>query len=157
MNINATLIGQMITFLIFVLFTMKFVWPPIMKALDERKKRIADGLAAAERSVHELELARHKAADLIREAKIQSALLVEQAGKRASQVIEDAKQEARNEAERLTALGREEIAREVVNAKAALREQLATLIVLGASKIIGREMDTAANSDLLDTFIEEMR
>jgi len=100
MNFNATLIGQSITFVLFVWFCMKFVWPPIMNALEARKKQIADGLAAADRGKHELELAAKKAGDNMRDAKAQAAEVLAQAEKRAAQMVEEAKLAAKEEGER---------------------------------------------------------
>ena len=113
MNINATLFGQMITFTIFVIFTMKFVWPHITKALSDRQKKIADGLAAAERGERSLELAQHKVADLLRDAKIKSSAMIDQANYRANHIIEDAKNLARDEGELMLALAAEEINQEM--------------------------------------------
>src|SRR5882672_9963457 len=101
MNINATLIGQMITFAVFVIFTMKFVWPPITKALQDREKKIADGLAAAEKGERSLDLATHKAKEIIQEAKVNANQLVEQAHARAAQLVEEAKEIARQESDRI--------------------------------------------------------
>lgn len=156
MSINATLLGQMITFVIFVAFTMKFIWPPIVKALEERKLRIAEGLAAADRSVRDLEIAQHKAAEVLRDAKIQAAGLIDNANKRSSDIVEASKNTARMEGERLLLLAQEEIAKEVVAAKAALREQMAQLVVSGAARVLGREIDTAANSVILNDLIKEI-
>lgn len=156
MSINATLLGQMITFLIFVFFTMKFVWPPIVKALDERKKRIADGLAAADRGVRELEVAKHKAAEMIRDAKIQAASIVDKANKRASQIVEESKLTARDEGDRLLSLAKEEVDKEILSAKAILREQYANIVVAGAEKILGREISAAANTDLINDLVKEI-
>lgn len=109
MNFNATLIGQMITFGLLVLFTMKYVWPPIMQAMQDRQKRIADGLASAERGVREQELAKAKAAQMLKEAKQHAAEIVAQAQKRANEVIEQSKQEARVEGDRQLAAAKAEI------------------------------------------------
>ena len=156
MDLNATLLGQMITFAIFVIFTMKFVWPPLVKAMEERRKKIADGLAAAERGVRELEIARHKSAEILKEAKIQAASIVDQAHKRATQTIEDAKITARNEGERLINLAKEDIEKEVLSAKSMLRTQAAHIAVTGAERILQQEIDVAANSTLLDDLISEL-
>lgn len=156
MNLNATLLGQMITFAIFVWFTMKYVWPPITKALDERQKKIADGLSAAERGVHELELAQNKAAEYLREAKVHAADIIEQANKRASLVIEEAKRKGFEEGQRMILLANDEIAREVESAKQVLKQQVATLAIQGAEKIISKNLDTAANQVLIDDFIKQI-
>lgn len=156
MNLNATLLGQMITFAIFVWFTMKYVWPPITAAMDERQKKIADGLSAAERGVHELELAQHKAAEYLRDAKIQAADIVEQANKRAAQIIEESKQQAREEGQRLVSLAKDEISREVEGAKQQLKQEVASLAVLSAEKILAKHLNAAANQELIDQLIEQI-
>lgn len=156
MNINLTLVGQMITFALFVWFTMRFVWPPITKALQERQKRIADGLAATEQSVRELELAQHKAAELLREAKTQAATIVEHAHKQAAHLIEESKDQARIEGERLLNFAQAEIDREVATAKQQLRAQVAAIAVAGAEKILARHIDVAANQDLIEKMVEQI-
>jgi len=155
-NLNATLLGQMITSAIFVWFTMKYVWPPITKALEERQKRIAEGLSAAERGLHELELAQNKATEYLRDAKIQAADIIDQANKRAALVIEEAKQQGRDEGQRLVALAKEEIAREVEGAKQQLKQQVASLAVQGAERILMKNLDAAANQQLIHQLIERM-
>jgi len=157
MNINATLFGQMITFTIFVIFTMKFVWPHITKALSDRQKKIADGLAAAERGERSLELAQHKVADMLRDAKIKSSAMIDQANYRANHIIEDAKNLARNEGERMLALATEEIKQEMQNAKEQLRKQLAGLTIIGAEKLLGHHLDQASNQALLDKLINDIK
>jgi F-type H+-transporting ATPase subunit b len=150
MNINLTLIGQSITFFVFVWFCLKFVWPPIMKALDERKKTIADGLAAAERGKHDLELAQVKVSEELKDAKSQAADIIAQAQKRAAEIIEEAKDDARTEGQRLLTAARAEIDQEVNQAKEQLRTQVASLAVVGASRVLEREIDEQAHSDLLN-------
>lgn len=156
MNINATLIGQSITFFVFVWFCMKFVWPPIMNALAERRKQIADGLAAGERGKHELELASKRAAENLHEAKQKAAEIIAQADKRAAQLVEEAKGAAKLEAERMIAGAQASIAQETVRAKEALRGQVAGLAVAGAEKILRREIDAKAHADLLDAIKNEL-
>lgn len=150
MNINATLIGQFITFFVFVWFCMKFVWPPIMQALHARQKRIADGLAAAERGVHEQTLAEQRAKDLLVEAKGQSVEIINLAQKRASEIVEEAKGDARAEGERLLTAARAEIEQEVNRAKERLRAQVAIIVVTGAEKVLGREIDAQAHAGMLN-------
>ena len=133
MNINLTLIGQSITFAVFVWFCMKFVWPPIMAALNERKQKIADGLAAAERGAHEQELAQKKATETMHEAKQQAQEIINQAQKRASEIVDEAKEGARAEAERIVTAANAEIEQEVNRAREQLRGQVASLAVAGAS------------------------
>lgn len=156
MDINLTLIVQMLVFAAFVLFTMKLVWPPLEKALQERQDKIADGLSAAERGRKELELAQHRVKDDLKQAKAQAAEIVEKANRHASQLIEEAKEQARHEAQNQLRLAKEQIAQEVSHAKESLRKQVAGLAVAGAEKILGREIDKKANDNLLDTLIEEI-
>ncbi len=156
MNINATLIGQSITFFVFVWFCMKFVWPPIMNALAERRKQIADGLAAGERGKHELELASKRAVENLHEAKQKAAEIIAQADKRAAQLVEEAKGVAKLEADRMMAGAQASIAQETVRAKEVLRGQVAGLAVAGAEKILRREIDAKAHADLLDAIKNEL-
>lgn len=156
MNINATLIGQSITFFIFVWFCMKFVWPPIMNALAERRKQIAEGLAAGERGKHELELASRRAGESLQDAKQKAAEIIAQADKRAAQLVEEAKAAAKLEADRMIAGAQASIAQETVRAKEALRGQVAGLAVAGAEKILRREIDAKAHAELLDAIKNEL-
>ena len=156
MNINATLIGQSITFFVFVWFCMKFVWPPIMNALAERRKQIADGLAAGERGKHELELASKRAVENLHEAKQKAAEIIAQADKRAAQLVEEAKGVAKLEADRMIAGAQASIAQETVRAKEVLRGQVAGLAVAGAEKILRREIDAKAHAGLLDAIKSEL-
>ena len=156
MNINATLLGQTIMFAMFVWFCMKFVWPPIMAALEERKKQIADGLAAAERGKHDLELAAHRSADLIREAKEKAAEIIAQGDKRGSELVEAAKIQANAESERIVLAAKAEIEQEVFRAKEQLRTQVSAVALAGAGKILGREIDAKAHNDLLEKLVAEI-
>ncbi|MDO8953752.1 MAG: F0F1 ATP synthase subunit B [Gammaproteobacteria bacterium] len=156
MDINATLIGQMITFAIFILFTMKFVWPPLMKVLDERRKKIADGLAAAERGQHDLEVAHFKAKEIIREAKAQASVIIEQANQRAHHIEEQAKEEARHAAERIKQAAVIEIEHDRMKVLANVRHQVADVAIAGAEKLIRRNIDKAANEDLLSALASEI-
>lgn len=156
MNLNVTLFGQMITFAFFVWFTMKYIWPPMLKALEDRKQKIADGLAAAERGKHELELAKQKSIELLHEAKIQAAHIIEETHKRAAQLLEEAKDSAQNESKRLLAAGSAEIEREKNKARQELKGQIAKLAMTGAEKILAHNIDAAANSALLDKLITEL-
>jgi F-type H+-transporting ATPase subunit b len=156
MNFNATLIGQSITFIFFVWFCMKFVWPPIMNALETRKKQIADGLAAADRGKHELELAAKKAGDNMRDAKAQAADVIAQAEKRAAQIIEEAKTAAKEEGDRQLAAAQANIAQETNRARESLREQVAGLAVAGAEKILRREVNAQTHADLLGQLKAEL-
>jgi F-type H+-transporting ATPase subunit b len=156
MNINATLIGQSIAFFIFVWFVMKYVWPPLIAALEERKKTIADGLAAAERGKHEQELAEKAAEQHIKEAKDQAAEIVAQAQKRASEIVEEAKGGAKEEADRIKAAANAEIDQEVNRAKEHLRQQVAAIAISGAEKVLKREIDAKAHADIVDELVAQI-
>lgn len=156
MNINATLIGQSITFLFFVFFCMKFVWPPIVNALEERKKKIADGIAAAERGEKEQELAEQRAAELLHEAKQQAQEIITAAQKRASEIVDEAKTDAREEGARLVTAAQAEIDQEVNRARETLRSQVAGLAIAGAGKVLDREIDEKAHSDLLNELVAQI-
>jgi F-type H+-transporting ATPase subunit b len=156
MNINATLLGQFITFAILVWFTMRYVWPPITKAMHEREKKIAAGLEAAERSKRELEMAEHKVMSVIRDAKTQATQILEQANKRSAQFLDEAREQAREEQKRIIALAQEEIAREVNQTKEELKKQLATLAIAGAEKIVRHHLDSSKQMALLDEFVAEI-
>lgn len=146
----------MLVFAAFVWFTMKFVWPPLAKALEERQDKIADGLSAAERGRKELELAQHRVKDELKHAKVQAAEIVEKATKRATQLLDEAREEARLEGQRQAKLAQEQIQQEVNRAKDGLRKQVARLAVVGAERILKQEIDAQANSKLLDNLIEEI-
>ncbi|PWY55859.1 F0F1 ATP synthase subunit B [Legionella qingyii] len=156
MEINLTLIVQMLVFAAFVLFTMKLVWPPLAKAMEERQDKIADGLAAAERGRKELELAQHRVKDELKQAKVQSADIIEKANKRAAQIIEEAKEAAKHEAQMQVKLAQEQLLQQVNHAKDELRKQVANLAITGAEKILKREIDAKVNTALLDNLIEEI-
>jgi len=155
-DINATLFVQMLTFGFFVLFTKNFVWPHIVGALDERKKTIANGLAAAEKGKRDLEFAQRKVVELLRESKIQGAEIVDAANKRANKIVEDAKKDARKEGDRLMGIAQGDIAKEVQNAKAELRKRVGILAINGAEKILTKEIDESANRQLIDELMEEL-
>ncbi|MCG8533265.1 MAG: F0F1 ATP synthase subunit B, partial [Desulfovibrionales bacterium] len=155
-NINATIIGQTIAFAFFVWFCMKYVWPPIIGALNERQKKIADGLAAADRATKDLELAQNKAVEQLHLAREQAKEILEQANQRATVIVEEAKDEARKEGERLIVAARAEIEQEANQAREALRAQVASIAVAGAGKILGKQIDAAANSELVDQFAAEL-
>lgn len=156
MNINATLIGQMIVFIIFVWFCMKFVWPPIMAALQERTGKIADGLAAAERGKHEQELAEQRAKDLLKEAKEEASGIIAQAQKRASEIVDEAKDNARGEGERLITAANAEIEQEVNRAREHLRGQVVSIAVAGAAKVLNKEIDDSSHDALLQDLVAEI-
>jgi len=156
MNINLTLIGQSITFFVFVWFCYAYVWPPLVNALAERKKQIADGLAAAERGQHEQELAEKKAAEHLKEAKSQAADILAQAQKRAAEIVDEAKQDARTEAERIKAGAEAEIEQEVNRAREHLRKEVVSLAIAGAEKVLKREVDAAAHASALDDLAAQL-
>ena len=156
MNINATLFGELIAFIFFVWFCMKFVWPPIMGAIEERQKKIADGLAASERGEKDLELAQAKATEQLKEAKTQAAGIIEQAKKRGSQIFDEETQRAHQERENIIAQGHAEIEAERNRAKEDLRKQVAVLAVAGAEKILERQIDAAAQSDIVEKLVAEL-
>ena len=149
MYVNATLVAQLVVFFILGWFTMKFVWPPIVKALDERATKIAEGLAAAERGKQSLELASKHSAETVREGKEKVVELLVQAEKQSQQIIEEAKAQARIEADKVIAGAKAEIEQEAARAKEVLRERVAELAVAGAEKILRREIDAKAHADLL--------
>ena len=145
-----SIVGQMIVFIIFVLFTMKFVWPPIVRAMEERRTRIADGLAAAERGSRELQDASAKSEDALKAARVQAQDILAAANKQAAQIVEQAKSTAQVEADRIVAKAHEDVEREVAHAREALRKQVGDLAITGAAKILKREIDAKAHADVLD-------
>ena len=156
MNINATLFAQLIVFLILVVFTIKFVWPPIVKALDERANKIAEGLAAAERGKSDAEQAEKRVAETLAEGRQQVAELVANADKRAAHIVEEARTQASEEAARIVAQARAEVETEANRARETLREQVGSLAVKGAEKILRREVDAAKHADILSTLKQEL-
>ncbi|MEX1221201.1 ATP synthase F0 subcomplex B subunit [Pseudidiomarina planktonica] len=156
MSINATLIGQTIAFIVFVLFCMKFVWPPLIRVIEERQQKIADGLAAGERAEKDLELAQSKIAEELNEAKAEAAELIEQAKKRAAKIVEEETQRGHEEREKVVASGHTEIEAERNRVREELRKQVAVLAVAGAEKIIGREIDKDAHSDIVEKLVAEL-
>lgn len=156
MNINATLLAQLIMFVLFISFCMKFVWPPIVNALAARKKQIADGLADAERAKHDLELATKRAAEILREAKEQASEIINSGEKRASEIVESAKAQGKVEGERIVTGAKAEVEQEVFRAKEQLRTQVTAIALAGASKIVGREIDAKTHNDLLDKLVAEI-
>jgi F-type H+-transporting ATPase subunit b len=155
-NINLTLIGQMIAFICFVLFCMKYVWPPILAAMAEREKKIADGLAAADRASHDLELAKEKAVERLTEAKHEAAGIIDAANKRGNQLVEEAKNAAVTEADRVKASAQAEIEQETNRAREHLRGQVAALSLAGAEKVLGSAIDQQAHAELLDKLAAEL-
>ncbi len=156
MNLNATFIAQMVVFFILGWFTMKFVWPPLMKALDDRAKKIAEGLEAAEAGKLALESSSRQAGDEITKARSRAAEIIAQAEKRSVQMIEEAKLAARDEGGREKAAAKAEIEQETARAREALRDQVAALAVAGAEKILRREVNPAAHTELLSQLKKEI-
>ena len=156
MNINLTLIGQMIAFVCFVMFCMKYVWPPILAAMAEREKKISDGLAAADRASHDLELAKEKAVERLKEAKHEAAGIVDAANKRGNQIVEEAKGAAVVEADRVKASAQAEIEQETNRAREQLRGQVAALSLAGAEKVLGAAIDQEAHSELVEKLAAEL-
>ena len=149
MNINLTLFGQTIAFAIFVWFCMKFVWPPLTQAMQERQKKIAEGLDAAGRAERDLQLAQERAAQMLRETKEQAAEILDRANKTANAIVEEAKAQARSEGEKLIAGAKAEIDLEVNRAKDQLRSQVAALAVTRAEQILQSSVDGTAHNDLV--------
>jgi F-type H+-transporting ATPase subunit b len=156
MNFNFTLIAQALVFAAFIGFTVKFVWPPLLRAIEARQKEIADGLAAADQGRRSLETSTRQAEDEIRKARERAAEIVGQAEKRTSQMIEEAKNAAKEEAGREKAAAKAEIAQEASRAREQLRDQVASLAVAGAEKILQREVDARAHADLLDSIKKQL-
>jgi len=156
MNINATLLAELIAFVVFVIFCMKYVWPPIIGAIEARQATIADGLAASDRAAKELELAQGKATAQLKDAKAQAAEIIEAAKKRDAQIVEEAAVKAQAEKEKILAAGHAEIETERNQAREELRQQVAVLAVAGAEKILERSIDAAAHSDILDKLVAEL-
>ena len=156
MNLNATLFGEMITFMIFVWFTMKFVWPQLARAIAARQKTIADGLAAAHDGQEALQKAQLEVQARLREASDKARQLLEQAEKRAGQLLDDAREQSKQDAERIINAAREDVLREIASARLALRSEVAAIAVSGASKILGASIDEQQNARLLSELAEEL-
>ncbi|HCJ51322.1 MAG: F0F1 ATP synthase subunit B [Gallionellaceae bacterium CG1_02_56_997] len=156
MDITFTLIAQALTFAVLIWFTAKFIWPPLMNAIETRQKTIADGLAAGERGKHDLEMAAKRSAEIIREAKEKAADILVGGDKRASEIVEAAKTQAKVEGDRIIAGAKAEIDQEVFRAKEQLRTQVSAIALAGAGKILGREIDAKAHNDLLEKLVAEI-
>lgn len=157
MDINATLLGQMITFILFVLFTMKFVWPPLMKVLAARRKKIAEGLAAAEKAHHDLELAERKVKQLLLDAKAQASLIIDHANQRAHQIEEEARDAARITTERMKKSAEADIEEEINNAKRTLQKEASELAIRCTERLLHKNLDRAANEVLLKNLVHELQ
>jgi F-type H+-transporting ATPase subunit b len=150
MDINATLLGQAIAFALLIGFTVKFIWPPLLDAIDERREKIAAGLAAADRGTRELAEADEKVGDLIRAAREEAQKIVDLANRRSVEMLDEAKAQARTEGERLVAGAKAEIEQEVARARQSLRKEVASIAVAGAGRILEREIDPAAHVQMLE-------
>ena len=155
MNINLTISGQILAFIAFVAFCMRYVWPPILAAMEERQKKIADGLAAADRASHDLELAQKEAVDRLAEAKKDAASIVEAANKRAAAVVDEAKVVAVAEADRVKELASAEVEREKAQAKEQLLTQVSSLAIASADKVLAAEIDADKHAALLQQLVKE--
>jgi len=155
-DINLTIFGQMIAFAVFVWFCQSKVWPLFANILDERKQKIADGLEAASRAQKDLELAQAKSTDQLKEAKADAAAIIDQANKRSAQIVEEAKEQAREEAQRIAVAASADLEQEVNRAKEALRAQVSAIAVAGAEKILESSIDQAANEEMLTKLAAEL-
>ncbi|GMQ76964.1 MAG: F0F1 ATP synthase subunit B [Gammaproteobacteria bacterium] len=153
---NLTLIGQMGTFAVLVYFIWRFLWDPITQMLEDRTKRVADGLAAAEKGKHELDLAEKRAANVLRDARSKASEVIAHAERRAAEIIDEAKVEAKVEAQRIITVARADIEQEQNRAREELRAAVADLVVMGASRILEKEIDAKAHARLLDSAIKQL-
>ncbi len=156
MNFNLTLIGQSLTFIVFILFCMKYVWPALTTIMAERETKIAEGLEKADMAEKDRELAKKEAAKQIKEAKVKASEIVDQANKRASQIVEEAKETAVAEADRIKAAAKAEVEREVSQAREELRGKVAYLALSGAEKVLGSSIDSKSHSAMLDKLAAEL-
>ncbi|WP_317932863.1 F0F1 ATP synthase subunit B [Halioxenophilus sp. WMMB6] len=156
MNINLTLIGQSITFLVFIAFCWKYVWPALLGIMQEREAKIAAGLEAAERADKDLELAQKKATQQLHEAKTQAAAIIDSANKRANQIIDEAKEQATAEGSRIKAAAEAEVEQMVNRAKEELRGKVAALALAGATQVLQKNIDAAANTELVEKLAAEL-
>ncbi len=156
MNITATLIGQMLVFTALIWFIKAVLWEPMINMLEDRKARIADGLAAAERGAHEQELAQERAKEALHEAKQQAADIIAQAQRRSNEIIEEAKNAARDEGDRLKVAAQAEIEREVSKAREELRKDISAVALQGVEKILGKEVDSSAHSKVLEELASQI-
>ena len=156
MNINLTMFAQAISFAILIWFTIKFVWPPLLSAIETRQKEIADGLAAGERGRNELDLAAKRASQELHAARENVSAIIAQAEKRASEIVEEAKASAKQEGDRILVGARAEIDQEVNRAKELLRQQVVDLAIAGAEKILRKEIDAETHSAMLSEIAKEL-
>ncbi|MET0496997.1 MAG: F0F1 ATP synthase subunit B [Steroidobacteraceae bacterium] len=156
MNLNVTMFIQTIVFFVLAWVTMKFIWPPLIAAIDERRRKIAEGLAAADKGEKSLTEAQSAATEIVREARGQASKIVDQANRRSGELVDEARGTAIAEGQRLIADARQEVALESTRARELLRREAATLAVVTASKLLGREVDARAHADLLDKLALEI-
>lgn len=156
MNINLTLVGQSVTFIVFVWFCLKFIWPHIVKAMEDRKTTIADGLAAGERGRHELELAEQRAVSVIREAKDQAKEILAQAHRRGDEIVDEAKNDGRAEGERMLRAAEAEIEQQMNQTREQLRADVVKLSLQGAQQVLGREVDENAHTEQLNLLAAQL-
>lgn len=156
MNLNATMLGQAISFVIFVWLCMKYIWPPLTELLDKRQREIAEGLIHSENAAKELELARANGDKLLNDAKKSASELVEQGNKRRSQIIDDAKAEAEAEKTRIIAQGQAELDSERNRIRQELRREMSDLVIETAEKLINQNLDSAANRELVNKLIKDI-
>lgn len=155
MDLNLTLLGEMITFAIFIWFTMKYIWPPLMGIMEDRRKKIADGLAAAEQGQKELEMARIKVKEQLLQAKTQAAAILEKANQRAIHIVEESKAKAREEGERLLEIAQDEIEQQYNTVRERLMQDVTKIAVAGAERILQREVDKTSNDRLVKDLVGE--
>jgi F-type H+-transporting ATPase subunit b len=156
MNINATLLAQSVVFLTLVWFTMRFIWPLVIEAIDKRNKEIADGLEAAARGRSELDLAQERIEKLVADARRQASEIIDQANGRAARIVDEGREEGEQERLRLVATAHSDIQREVTQARDELRDQVASMAIAGAEKILQREIDARAHGDMLQRFANQI-
>lgn len=157
MNFNATLIGQTITFIVFVWFCMKYIWPPLMAALDERNAKITAGLAAAERGQKDLAQAQEKITENLNEAKQQAQEIINQAQKRANEIVDGAKETAYAEAEKIKCAAITDVEQQVNSAREQLRQEISAIALIGAEQILKREVDADVHAVVLGELVTQMR
>lgn len=156
MNLNSTMIVQTLVFFVLAWVTMKFIWPPLITAIEERQKKIAEGLAAADRGERSLAEGKAAAAELIKEARNQASKIIEQANRRSAEVIEEARNTAIAEGQRLVSDARQEVALASSRAREELRKQVGAIALAGAGKLLGREVDAKAHAELIDQLAVEI-
>ncbi len=156
MNFNATLIGQSITFFLFVLFCMKYIWPPLMAVLEERNARISDGLAAAEQGQKDLENAQSKVSESLNGAKQQAQEIINQAQKRANEIVDESKDIAREEADKIKIAASSDIDQQINSAREQLRKEVSGIALAGAEQILKREIDAKTHAAVLDDLVAQI-